>query len=43
MPSYCAYLVDEHGRHYTYDLGPIEAESQEGALKIVVGLSLAAP
>ena len=37
MPSYCAYLKVEHGRHYTYDLGPIEAASQEDALKIVMG------
>ena len=39
MPSYCAHLVDEHGRHYTYDLGPIEAESEEDAIKIVMGAS----
>ncbi len=37
MPSFCAYLVDEHGRYYTYELGPIEAESEEDAMKIVMG------
>jgi hypothetical protein len=40
MPSCCAYLVDKHGRHYIFDAGPIEAESEEDAMKIVMGASL---
>jgi hypothetical protein len=43
MPFYLVWLEGEDGRRHLFDTDPIEAESQEGALKIVVGLSLAAP
>jgi hypothetical protein len=43
MPFYLVWLEGEDGRRHLFDTDPIEAESQEDALKIVMGLSLAAP
>ena len=43
MPFYLVWLEGEDGRRHLFDTEPIEAESQEDALKIVMGLSLAAP
>jgi hypothetical protein len=40
MPFYLVWLEGEDGRRHRFDLDPIEAESQENALKIVMGGSL---
>jgi hypothetical protein len=43
MPSYCAYLEDEHRKLHPFDTEPIRAARREEAMRIVMGLSLAAP
>ena len=40
MPVYLVWLEAEDGRRHLFDTEPIEAESQEDALKIVMGGSL---
>jgi hypothetical protein len=40
VPFYLVWLEGEDGRRHLFDLEPIEAESQEDALKIVMGGSL---
>jgi hypothetical protein len=37
MPFYLVWLEGEDGRRHLFDRDPIEAESQEEALKIVMG------
>jgi hypothetical protein len=40
MPSYCAYIDDQHVKLHPFDTEPIRAASREEAMKIVMGGSL---